>query len=102
MTVLGRRKAIVFALAIGVMIVAGGAFVYKMGEFAMTIANDEVQGFGAVAVTTYLVGMLPIVFFTLWAVVSGRFRDIERPKYRVLELDEELERTGKRAGALGD
>ena len=42
--------------------------------------------------------MLPIVFLTLWAVLTGRFRDIERPKFRMLELDEEIERGGELAG----
>jgi nitrogen fixation-related uncharacterized protein len=56
-----------------------------------------VQGFGAVAVATYLIGMLPIVFITLWAVASGKFRDIEAPKLRLLELDREIERGGELA-----
>jgi nitrogen fixation-related uncharacterized protein len=54
-----------------------------------------VEGFGAVAVSTYLIGMVPIVFLTLWAVMTGRFRDIERPKVRLLELDREIERGGE-------
>jgi len=85
-----RRSIVVFAFAIVVMVVAGTSFVYKMTEFAMTIVKDDVEGFGAVAVATYLIGMLPIVFVTLWAVVSGMFADIERPKFRLLELDREL------------
>jgi hypothetical protein len=81
----------VFAFAVVVLVVAGAGFVYKMTEFAITMAGDEVVGFGAVAVATYLIGMLPIVFVTLWAVVTGRFRDVERPKFRMLELDREIE-----------
>jgi hypothetical protein len=94
---------VVFAFAIAVMVIAGAGFIYKMTEFALTIARDDVEGFGAVAVATYLIGMLPIVFITLWAVLSGRFRDIERPKYRVLELDREIERGGElaREGSRG-
>jgi nitrogen fixation-related uncharacterized protein len=94
---LGVRGLVVFAFAIIVMVIAGGAFVYKMAEFAMTIVKDDVEGFGAVAVATYLIGMLPIIFLTLWAVLSGKFRDIERPKFRVLELDREIERGGELA-----
>ena len=92
---LGVRDLVVFAFAIIVMVIAGGAFVYKMAEFAMTIVKDDVEGFGAVAVATYLIGMLPIIFVTLWAVLSGKFRDIERPKFRLLELDREIERGGE-------
>ena len=90
-----RRSVVVFVFAVVVMVVAGTSFIYKMTEFAVTIARDEVQGFGAVAVATYLIGMLPIVFVTLWAIVTGKFSDIERPKLRMLELDREIERGGE-------
>jgi hypothetical protein len=93
-TRLTARGVAVFAFTVGVFVVAGLGFAYKMAEFAVTIARDEVEGFGAVAVSIYLIGMIPIVFVTLWAVVTGRFRDIERPKYRLFELDDEIERGG--------
>lgn len=86
----GKYLAIFVAMIVA-MIVAGVGFVYKMIEFALTIGGDEVAGFGAVAIGTYLIGMLPLVFFTLWAVASGHFRDIERPKYRMLEIQAELD-----------
>jgi hypothetical protein len=89
------RTVLVFALAVGVMVVAGGAFVAKMFEFAMTMAGDEVVGFGAVAVSTYLIGMLPLVFLMLWAITTGRFRDVEAPATRMLELDRAIERGGE-------
>jgi uncharacterized membrane protein YhaH (DUF805 family) len=89
------RPWIVFALAVGVMVLAGGAFVGKMFEFALTMAGDEVAGFGAVAVSTYLLGMLPLLLLMTWAVVTGRFRDVEAPKVRMLELDREIERGGE-------
>ena len=92
---MSARSAVVFGFAIVVMVVAGTSFVYKMTEFALTIARDDVEGFGAVAVATYLIGMLPIVCITLWAVLTGKFRDIERPKFRLLELDREIERGGE-------
>lgn len=93
------RSIVVFTLAVGVMVIAGGAFLNKMVEFAITMAGDEVAGFGVVAVGTYLTGMLPLLFLTLWAVMTGRFRDIERPATRMLELHWELERQkGRRHG----
>jgi len=89
------RGMVVFGFAVAIMLIAGVGFTYKMTEFALTIVRDDVQGFGAVAVGTYLIGMLPIVLLTLWAVTTGRFRDIERPKYRLFELDDEIERGGE-------
>ena len=91
------RNVILFAMAVGVMVVAGGAFLAKMFEFVMTMSGDEVAGFGAVAVTTYLMGMLPLLLLMLWAVTTGRFRDIEAPKLRLFDLDREIERGGELA-----
>ncbi len=93
-----RRALVVFSFAVVVMVIAGGSFVYKMTEFAATISRDDVQGFGAVAVATYLIGMLPLVFLTLWAAMSGKFADIEAPKLRLFELDREIERGGELGG----
>jgi nitrogen fixation-related uncharacterized protein len=89
------RNAVVIGFAVIVLVIAGLGFVLKMSEFATTIVKDEVEGFGTVAVGIYLIGMVPIVFLTLWAVMTGRFRDIERPKRRLLELDQEIERGGE-------
>ena len=85
------RGIVSIAFATAVLVFAGVGFVYKMTEFAATIVKDEIEGFGAVAIGVYLTGVVPLVFLTLWAIISGRFRDIERPKYRMLEIHQELE-----------
>ena len=89
------RALVVVGFAVAVLVIAGLGFSFKMAEFAMTIVKDDVQGFGAVAVSLYLIGLTPIVFVTLWAVFTGRFHDIERPKFRLFELDREIERGGE-------
>ena len=93
------RTVILYALFIGVMVVSGGAFLAKMFDFVMTMSGDEVAGFGAVAVSTYLLGMAPLLFLILWAVTTGRFRDVEAPKLRMLELDREIDRGGEMGGS---
>jgi nitrogen fixation-related uncharacterized protein len=92
------RRVAVLVFAVAVLAIAGLGFAYKMTEFAMTIVNDDIAGFGAAAVSVYLIGMIPIVFLTLWAVLTGKFHDIERPKFRLLELDREIERGGELGG----
>lgn len=87
------------ALWSGIVLVAAIAFIFKMTEFAMTLTDrdsDGFGGFGAIAISAYLLGMLPIVFLTLWGIFSGHFRDVERPKYRMLEMQEEIEAYGNR------
>ena len=90
------QSIVVVGFAVAILVIAGLGFVYKMTEFAMTIVKDDVEGFGAAAVSLYLMGLLPIVFLNLWAILSGRFRDIERPKYRMFELDREIDRAEAR------
>lgn len=92
---LTAKNVAVYGLAIAIPAFGGVAFIYKMSEFAMTIVNSDISGFGATAVATYLTGMLPLLMLTLWAVFSGRFRDVERPKYRLFELHDEIERGGE-------
>ena len=94
------KSLILFAMTIGVMVFAGLAFVHKMAEFAMTIVEHDVVGFGAVAVATYLLGMLPLLLLTLWAVATGRFRDIERPAFRMLELQDEIDAAERKGARL--
>jgi hypothetical protein len=74
-----------------VVLVAGSAMTYKLTEFVMTIVKDEITGFGVEALAVYVSGTLPLLFLTLWGVCAGHFRDIEKPKYRMLELDDEIE-----------
>ncbi len=97
MTKFDRRRVVEVGLAAGICVFAGLGFTYKMSEFALTIVKDEVEGFGTVAVATYLIGMVPLLFVMLWAVMTGRFRDLEATKRRLFELDEEIERGGNHA-----
>ena len=92
---MGPRRLVIMGFAVAVFVLAGVGFVYKMTEFTMTIVKDDIEGFGAISVSVYLLGIVPMVFINLWAVFTGRFRDIERPKYRLFELDEEIERGGE-------
>lgn len=97
----GAKGAILLGFVAAIFLLAGGAFLNKMVHFIQTIQEDQILGFGAVAVGTYLCGMFPLLFLMLWAVLTGRFRDVEAPKYRMLELDEEIEREGRHARVAG-
>jgi hypothetical protein len=89
------RRWVSMSFAVLVFVIAGVGFVYKMTEFTLTMVKDDIEGFGAISVSVYLLGIVPMVFINLWAVFTGRFRDIERPKYRLFELDREIERGGE-------
>ena len=90
------RTIVLVGFIAGVMVVAGLGFAFKMSEFSTTIMRNDVEGFGASAIGIYLSGAIPLLFLTLWAILTGRFRDIERPKYRLLEMHEEIEAEARR------
>lgn len=81
-----------------VILVSSSAFIFKLTEFSRTLLKGEIHGFAAVAIGTYLVGMVALLCFTLWGVVRGHFRDLEAPKHRMLALDREIERIEAAAG----
>jgi len=75
-----------------IILVAGGLFCFKLFAFLSTIKRDELAGFAYDPVLTY--GFVAMGFLCLlaWAYLSGQFRDIERPKYDMLERFERQER----------
>lgn len=92
----------VFCLWITIVVIGGVAFVFKMAEFAFTLLDPESNrfgGFGAVAIGDYLLGMLPLLFLTLWGVSKGHFHHIEQPKYRMLEMQREIDAEGNRVAS---
>lgn len=93
------KKRWVLAIWIVIVVVGAIAFVFKMTEFAYTLLdqeNNRFGWFGAVAIGGYFLGMLPILLLTLWGICRGHFRDIERPKYRMLEMQHEIDAAGNR------
>ncbi|MFQ5752172.1 MAG: hypothetical protein ACE5HI_09270 [bacterium] len=88
------KWTIIFSVSILVVLLGGFGFLYKIIEFARTYLKDDLKSFGAISVVSYFVGILGILFFTLWGIFKGHFKNIERPKYRMLELDEEIDKMG--------
>src|SRR3990167_7161325 len=75
---------------------AAATFIYKLIEIMETVPMGEVAGFAIIQVITYL--LVAIGFFSLfiWSFLKGDFKDIEKVKYRVLEMEEtaqEMERS---------
>ncbi|MCP3916483.1 MAG: hypothetical protein GY711_13075 [bacterium] len=64
---------------------AGTLFFYKLYTFLSTIKNDEMAGFAFDPIVIY--GCVALGFLCLlgWAYLSGQFRNVEQPKYEMLE-----------------
>ncbi len=64
---------------------AGTLFFYKLYTFLATIKNDEMAGFAFDPLVVYGFVALGFLCLLAWAYLSGQFRDVEGPKYDMLE-----------------
>jgi hypothetical protein len=80
---------IIFALVILVPSFIG--FATKFREF-IQIYRGEVDGvFAITPIVNYLLASLGFFCLFWWAIYRGMFRDIERPKYTMLENERKLD-----------
>ena len=81
---------IVFALLI--LAPAGYGFIEKLMLFVLAMKHQLIGGFVSLPVVKYLIVSAGMVCLLIWAIKHGMFRNIENPKYDMLEREEELER----------
>lgn len=93
---------VVFALIF--FVPAGVGFTAKLYEFAVT-AGAEASGrfedgrFALIPLANYLLVFGGMACLLVWAVYNGMFKDVEAPKYTMLENERKLE---EEAGSLTD
>jgi nitrogen fixation-related uncharacterized protein len=75
-----------------VILVAGTAFVFKLTEFILiaTSRGPEALGSFLIPVLNYLLVAAGFLCLFFWAYFNGQFSDVEAPKYRMLELQKEI------------
>lgn len=88
---------LVHAVFVTACLSAGGMFVFKLFSFMKTIKRDEMAGFAFDPIVTYGFVAMGFLFLIAWAYLTGQFRDIERPKYDMLERFQEQEELEKLA-----
>lgn len=95
----------VHAFFVVAVLAGGGMFVFKLHSFMRTIKNDELAGFAFDPIMIYGFVAVGFLFLLGWAYLSGQFRDVERPKFEMLERFEqqvraEAEQDAKEAGRV--
>ena len=87
-----RRFLWIFSIAM--VLTAGTAFVLKLIEFVHTATTQGSEAMGSflIPVLNYLMVAAGFGLLFLWAYFSGQFRDLEAPKYRMLEMQAEIDR----------
>jgi hypothetical protein len=87
-----RRGGIVLGLmALVFLVPAGVAFVNKFIHFCQTVHTDEMGKSALVPMLNYLAVAAGFTCLFVWALLRGMFRDIEAPKYTMLENEAKLD-----------
>lgn len=81
---------IVFAILILVPSMMG--FMAKFIEFIHTFQGESGGMFAITPMVNYLLASLGFLCMLCWATWNGMFRDLEGPKYTMLEREQELDR----------
>lgn len=88
-----KARMFLWAFSIMMVVTAGTAFIFKFIEFLYTATRE-----GSSAMASFLIPLLNYLivaagFFCLflWAFFSGQFRDVESAKYRMLEMQREID-----------
>jgi hypothetical protein len=89
----GPARRWLLAAMLGAVLAGGLGFAYKIVQFAREAMGEDG---GAFAVPVLVYGGMAVGFICLlgWAATRGMFHDVERPKLRLLEREEEYERHG--------
>jgi len=91
-----RRFLWIFSILM--VVTAGSAFFFKLIEFILTATREGPSAMGSflIPVLNYLLVAAGFLLLFLWAYFSGQFRDVEAPKYRMLEMQEQFDREQSR------
>lgn len=95
-----------WTLVLGVIILIPCAFGFstKFAEFVATYRKDELGVFAIMPIFNYLLATIGFGLLFTWSIARGMFKDVEKPKYAMLErerwLDEEAE--GDEPGTSGE
>lgn len=88
----GRRANLfLWVFCIVMILVAGGGFGIKLYEFATALSSSSPMRFAFIPVLTYLIVASGFACLFVWAYLTGQFRQIEAAKYRMLEMQREID-----------
>ena len=85
------KSASIVGIAILILIPAGYGFVEKVVQFVRTVTSDVDSKFTVFPILNYLIAAAGFVCLLIWASANGMFRNIEEPKYTMLERERELD-----------
>ena len=96
-----RVNWFLWVFSVVMIVVAGSAFLMKLIEFSSTATRHGSDALGSflIPVLNYLLVAAGFFCLFFWAYAKGHYRDIEAPKYRMLELEREYDRAAQKEGS---
>lgn len=91
---MNRSTAWTITIGFGVLVLIPSmlGFMMKFGELVeLTKGVSDGGGFAITPVVNYLLASLGFFCLLVWAGLNGMFRDLEKPKYLMLENEQELD-----------
>ena len=88
-----RARRFLWVFSITMVTIAGTGFLFKLIEFIVTATSRGPDALGSflIPVLNYLLVAAGFFCLFLWAYFTGQFRDLEAPKYRMLEMQREID-----------
>ena len=96
-----RANRFLWIFSVAMVIVAGTAFFMKLIEFTNTATRHGTDALGSFLIPVLNYILVAAGFFCLffWAYAKGHYKDIEAPKYRMLELEAEYDKMAHEEGS---
>jgi nitrate reductase NapE component len=91
------KNFVLWFTAIGIIFPGGYGFISKLLQFIKTLETDSEGAFTIIPISNYLIMASGFTCLLVWGAAHGMFRDIEKPKYTMLERDEAIERAERQA-----
>ncbi len=89
--IMSKRDKIITYIMIFLVILPGGlSFFAKVGSYFMVEMEEGMSGF-ALPFFNYLFIALGFVSLFIWAYLKGHFKDIEKPSYDMMEMEQSFE-----------
>lgn len=85
-------KIVVLSMAVVIFLSGLYGFGSKFEEFIRMVRSTEGGRFALIPILNYLLASAGFVCLFVWAARNGMFKDIEKPKYDLLERERELDR----------
>lgn len=86
-----NTRRFLWVFSVMMLLITGIAFFFKLFEFAYSFTSDQSLRFAILPVMTYLIVAAGFACLFFWAYLSGHFKNVEAPKYRMLQMQEEID-----------